>query len=93
MDVIGPFPATPEGNRYIAIFVDYCTHFPMAAAVADVNVRTILAALQQAVITEYGAPRELLVEKGSIFEGRSFRRMVVEEGVRRVDTIPNEITG
>ena len=28
MDVIGPFPATPEGNRYIAIFVHYCTHFP-----------------------------------------------------------------
>ena len=41
MDVIGPLPKTPRGNRFVLVVVDYFTRWPEAYAVPDQTALTV----------------------------------------------------
>lgn len=39
IDILGPFPHTPRGNRYVVVALDYFTKWPEAVAVPDQEAR------------------------------------------------------
>ena len=41
MDIVGPFPETVDGNKYILVFCDYLTKWPEAFPIKDQKAETI----------------------------------------------------
>ena len=41
MDLIGPLPTTPRGNKYVVILVDYFSKWPEAAPLKDKSAKGV----------------------------------------------------
>ena len=67
MDILGPFPATDDGNRYIIVFSDYYTRWPEAFALKSIEASRIAHLLVDEILSRHGAPRTLLSDRGSNF--------------------------
>src|SRR5689334_11693269 len=64
IDMVGPLPLTPRGNRFIIVATDYLTKWPEASAVPDPKALTAAQFLMDNIITRHGAPQELLSDRG-----------------------------
>ena len=67
VDVLGPFPASNKGNRYIVVFSDYLTRWCEAFPVPSVEATVIARLLVDEIISRHGAPRVLLSDRGTNF--------------------------
>ena len=67
MDVLGPFPVTNDGNRYIVVFSDYYTRWPEAFALPSTEASLIANLLVDKILARHGAPKTLLSDRGSNF--------------------------
>lgn len=45
LDILGPFPVTEQGNRYVLVAMDYFTKWPEAYAVPDQSTVTTAESL------------------------------------------------
>ncbi|KAJ8341696.1 hypothetical protein SKAU_G00339870 [Synaphobranchus kaupii] len=64
VDVLGPFPVTDSGNRYILVAMDYFTKWPEAFAIPDQSTATTAERLVEEMFTRFGAPAELHTSAG-----------------------------
>ena len=60
VDVLGPFPPSRKGNRYIVVFSDYLTRWCEAFAVPNAEATVIARLLVDEIIARHGAPKVLL---------------------------------
>ncbi len=67
MDILGPFPATHDGNRYIIVFSDYYTRWPEAFAFPSTEAPRIAQIIVNQILSRHGAPRTLLSDRGANF--------------------------
>ena len=67
VDVLGPFPASNMGNRYIVVLSDYLTRWCEAFPVPSVEATVIARLLVDEIISRRGAPRVLLSDRGTNF--------------------------
>ena len=67
IDMVGPLPITPRGNKYIIVATDYLTRWPEARATTDATAATAATFLTDCIFTQHGAPRELLSDRGTTF--------------------------
>jgi len=67
VDVLGPFPPSHKGNRYIVVFSDYLTRWVEAFPVPSVEATVIARLLIDEIIARHGAPRVLLSDRGTNF--------------------------
>ena len=67
MDILGPFPETHDGNRYILVFSDYYTRWPEAFALPSTEAPRIAQILIDEILARHGAPRALLSDRGPNF--------------------------
>ena len=63
-DLMGPFPETPTGNRYILVITEYLTRWCEATTVLDTSADTIAHALLHKLILYHGCPTQLLSDQG-----------------------------
>ena len=59
-DVLGPFPPSSKGSRYIVVFSDYLTRWVEAFPVSSIEATVIARLLIDEIISRHGAPRVLL---------------------------------
>ena len=81
MDILGPFPVTNDGNRYIIVFSDYYTRWPEAFAMPSIEAPRVAQLLVDEILARHGAPRTLLSDRGS-----NFLSSIVTEVCRIMDT-------
>ena len=74
VDVLGPFPSSSKGSRYIVVFSDYLTRSIKAFPVSSVEATVIARLLVDEIISRHGAPGVLLSDRGT-----NFLSKVVEE--------------
>ena len=67
VDVLGPFPLSNKGNRYIVVLSDYLTRWCEAFPVPSVEATVIACLLVDEIISRHGAPRVLLSDRGTSF--------------------------
>ena len=67
MDILGPFPVTNSGNRYIIVFSDYYTRWPEAFALPSTEASRIAWLLVNEILARHGSPRTLLSDRGANF--------------------------
>ena len=66
-DVIGPFPVTISGNKYIIVFQDRLTAWPEAFPTATTDAVILAQLLLDNIVLRYGAPRTFLTDRGTNF--------------------------
>ncbi|KAJ8346737.1 hypothetical protein SKAU_G00281380 [Synaphobranchus kaupii] len=88
VDVLGPFPVTHSGNRYILVAMDYFTKWPEAFAVPDQSAATTAERLVEEMFTRFGAPAELHNDQGRNFESQVLAEVCKRLGVTKTRTTP-----
>ncbi|KAJ8337414.1 hypothetical protein SKAU_G00386340 [Synaphobranchus kaupii] len=78
VEVLGPFPVTDSGNRYILVAMDYFTKWPEAFAIPDQSAATTAERLVEEMFTRFGAPAELHSDQGRNFKSQLLRSAVQE---------------
>ena len=64
MDLTGPFPESPEGNRYILVVGDYFTKWMEAYALPDQEATTVAQKLVDEFFCRFSVPEQLHSDQG-----------------------------
>lgn len=88
VDILGPFPATDSGNRYVLVAMDYFTKWPEAYAVPDQSATTTAERLVEEMFARFGVPAELHSDQGRNFESQVFSEVCRRLGVSKTRTTP-----
>lgn len=77
IDLIGPFPRSSTGNRWIIVCADYLTRFCETAALPSATAGEVSQFMLHCIILRHGPPRVIISDRG-----RQFTADVVEELLR-----------
>lgn len=88
VDILGPFPTTDTGNRYVLVAMDYFTKWPEAYAVPDQTAATTAERLVEEMFARFGVPAELHSDQGRNFESQVFGEVCRRLGVSKTRTTP-----
>ena len=83
MDLVGPMPATDDGNRYILTVIDCFTKYELPAPIPNKSAPVVARALIQHMIGPFGRPAKLYNENGSEFVAEVFREVVGLLGINQ----------
>ncbi|GBM94686.1 Retrovirus-related Pol polyprotein from transposon 412 [Araneus ventricosus] len=72
LDILGPFPVTTEGNRYVLVLMDYFTKWPEAIPIPDQEASTVAEELVRSWISGCGVPMILHSDQGTNFNSAFF---------------------
>jgi len=86
VDIVGLFPVTTQGNRFICVVMDYFTKWPEAYALPDHEAETVAEALVNNFITRFGVPCELHSDQGREFESVVFQECCRLLGIKKTRT-------
>ena len=59
VDLVGPMPETPRGNRWILVVVDHFTRWQDAFPLPDATAPTVATALEERVFCYHGLPEQI----------------------------------
>ncbi|KAJ8332586.1 hypothetical protein SKAU_G00423750 [Synaphobranchus kaupii] len=88
VDILGPFPVTDSGNRYILVAMDYFNKLPEAFAIPDQSAATMAERLVEEMFTHFGAPAELHSDQGRNFEFQVLAEVCKRLGMTKTRTTP-----
>lgn len=54
VDIMGPFPITERGNRFVLTAMDYFTKWPEAYAISNQEAETVSDALVEGMFSRFG---------------------------------------
>ena len=86
VDVLGPLPASEQGNRYIVVFTDSLTKWPEAFAIRSAGADVIAKLFVEELISRHGAPRTLLSDRGKNFLSKLVQEICDLFTVKKVNT-------
>ena len=64
VDVLGPFPVSHSGNRYVVCFTNYLTKWPEIFAAPTAEARVIVQFLMTEILPGHGDPRVPFLDRG-----------------------------
>ena len=70
MDYCGPFPTTPDENRYVLCLTDYFTKFVTAVALPSCSAVVTAEAIFKEHICRFGVPKAIISDQGSSFKNQ-----------------------
>ena len=88
MDILGPFPETADGNKYILVFSDYFTRWPEAFAIKNQTAEVIAQIFVEQIIFRYGVPKKLLTDQGTNFTGNVLKAINELFQILKLQTSP-----
>ncbi|GBM42710.1 Retrovirus-related Pol polyprotein from transposon 412 [Araneus ventricosus] len=75
LDILGPFPVTTKGNRYVLVLMDYFTKWPEAILIPDQEASTVAEEFVRSWISCYGVPMILHSDQGRNFNSGLFNEL------------------
>ena len=75
VDILGPLPLTKRKYRYILVFTDYFTKFPICFALKDIRAITVAQKLIE-VLLQYGPTTRIISDRGSQFMSEVFKAVM-----------------
>ena len=87
-DVVGPFPVTESGNRYVVVFIERLTAWPEAFSVPSTEAHIIAELLLQEVIFRFGVPRCFITDQGSNFLSKLMTEVCALLQIKKINTSP-----
>ncbi|KAL1272916.1 hypothetical protein QQF64_028778 [Cirrhinus molitorella] len=88
VDILGPFPRSERGNRFVLTAMDYFTKWPEAYALPDQEAETVVDALVDGMFCRFGVAESIHSDQGRNFESRVFSVMCDKLGIHKTRTTP-----
>ncbi|CAF4675198.1 unnamed protein product, partial [Rotaria sp. Silwood2] len=88
IDYTGPFPTTPQENKYVLAITDYFTKWVIAIPLPNQTTRTTAEALYEHYICIYGVPMRILFDQGSHFNNELMVAFTQLLGCHHVKSTP-----
>jgi len=88
MDILGPFPKTPQGNKYILVFTDHLTRYNEMIATPDQTSPTVARALVERVISRHSSPKVLISDNALGFTSSVFKTVCEICKIDKVQIVP-----
>ena len=88
MDMCGPFPLSPHGNKYILTIIDHCSGWVELKPLPTKESKNILRYLEQEYLPRYGAPEICITDQGQEFQGLPLKQFMAEVGIETRRTTP-----
>ena len=86
MDILGPFPVSQSGSRYILVISDRFSKIQVAVPLPYQTATTVAQAFVDRWLVYYGAPLVILTDNGSNFASKFFGVITNMLGVKHVYT-------
>ena len=67
LDIVGPFPESESGNKYIITAIENITRWPVAKAVRKVEAVDVAQFLYDEIVIQYGVPSIIHTDNGTNF--------------------------
>ncbi|KAH9259908.1 hypothetical protein BASA81_001666 [Batrachochytrium salamandrivorans] len=87
IDFYGPMAETKSGNRYLITCIDYATRWVLAKPVKEMTESAVAAFLYDLMMT-YGAPFEIISDRGKSFLAEGIDLFERENKIRHLATTP-----
>ena len=88
VDLVGPFPVTSRGNKWILVLTDHFSRWQDALPIADATAETVAEALETRVFSYMGLPKRLHSDRGTQFESELMQELCDFWGVEKTHTTP-----
>jgi hypothetical protein len=88
MDILGPLPETPRGNRYILVIGDYFTKWQEAFPLKDMEAVSVATVLVNDFVCRFGVPESLHTDQGRNFESAVIKEVCKLLDIRKTRTTP-----
>ncbi|GFV60759.1 hypothetical protein TNCV_1780631 [Trichonephila clavipes] len=70
IDLLGRFPKSAHGNKWIIVCTDYSTRYAITKALPTAEVDEIAKFLLEEIVLRHGAPRVIITDRGAAFRSR-----------------------
>ncbi|KAH0820908.1 hypothetical protein GEV33_001883 [Tenebrio molitor] len=87
-DLMGPYPRTPSGNRFILVVTDLFSRWVEGFAIPTSTTSVIVRLLEEEVFTRQGYPGAIITDNGSQFTSRRWTRACRHWQTRTWTTAP-----
>ena len=87
VDILGPFPESASGNKYILVVMEYFTRWAEAYAIPNQEAATIAKKLTEEFF-RFSPPEQLHSDQGKQFESELFAEVCKLLGIRKSRTTP-----
>jgi len=87
-DIMGPFPISENGNKYILVASDYFTRWVEAYAIPNQEALTVTRKLIDHIFCCFGLPEQLHLDMGAQFESKVIKEMCNVVDIRKTHIIP-----
>ena len=87
MDIVGPFPVTDEGFKYILVFSDYFSRYVEIVPIKNKSSVSVAEALRHRVITRHTCPRVLLSDNALEFTSEVIQSLCNLYGITKCQIV------
>ena len=87
-DIVGPFPVTPRGNKYILVVTDHFSKWVEIFPIPDQSASVCAEKILNEVIARFGCPYELLSDQGRNYESVIFSELCKLLEIKKKRTSP-----
>lgn len=77
IDLLGRFPKSTNGNKWIIVCTDYLTRYAVTKAVPTAEAPEIAQFLVDDIILKHGAPRVMISDRGKVFQSRLVSEVIL----------------
>lgn len=84
LDLLGPYPRSKKGNRYLLVVVDWFTKFVLVHPMANATARNITNFLENQVFLIFGVPQIVVADNGQQFVSNEFKNLIKEYNVQKI---------
>ncbi|UYV70906.1 hypothetical protein LAZ67_8001072 [Cordylochernes scorpioides] len=70
MDLLGRFPKSDTGNKWIIVCTDYLTLFAITKALPTGEAKEVAKFLMEDVVLKHAAPTEIIMDRGRVFQSK-----------------------
>ena len=88
VDIVGPFPDSPNGNRYILVAMDYFTRWAEVYAIPNQEASTVAEKLVNEFFLCFSLPEQLHSDQGRQFESSLMKEICRLLGIHKSRTTP-----
>ena len=88
VDLLGPFPPSPAGNRYLLVAMDYFTKWGEAYAIPNMEASTVADMLTNEMFFRFSPPERLHSDQGRQFEANLLKEVCRILQIKKTRTSP-----
>lgn len=81
-DLVGPFPMSKKGNRFLIVAIDIFSKFTIMKAVKTATAQNVTEFVKNEVILKFACPEMIISDNGGQYKSALFKSLLEERNIR-----------